>query len=62
VAKKSFKETLLESDSKKKKSRAITIRLPAEVDLEIRKLSEKTGRTVTEVIIQALRFALEIPA
>ena len=62
MAKKSFKETLLESEAGKKKSRAVTIRLPADVDEEVRKLSEKTDRTVTEVIIEALRYALELPA
>ena len=61
MAKKSFKDILVESDPAKKKSRAVTIRIPIEVDEEIQKLSKKSGRTITDVIIEALRYALELP-
>ena len=53
---------LLESNARKRKSRAVTVRLPIDVDEEIQKLAKKTNRTVTDVIVEALRFSLEIPA
>ena len=62
MAKRSFKEKLLHTKGNKKQSRSVTVRLPSELDEEVRKLSKKTNRTVSEIIIEALRFALEIPA
>jgi hypothetical protein len=59
--KKTFKDLVMNAQSDKKKSRAVTVRLPPDVDQEIQKLCEKSGRNFTDIVIEALRYALELP-
>ena len=60
VAKKTFKEKLLESEPEKQRTRAVTVRLPQEVDQELQQLAQKSGRTYTDVVVEALKYALEL--
>ncbi|MGK5087042.1 hypothetical protein WDW86_05745 [Bdellovibrionota bacterium FG-2] len=56
---KSFKEALLKRTQKAQK-KIVAVRMPADIEEELVLIAKKSGKTVSQVIIEALRLALGI--
>lgn len=57
--KKSFKEVLLKK-STRSKTRAVAVRMPENLDEELEAIAKKSGKSKSQVIIEALRLALDV--
>ena len=56
--KRSFKRDILKK--KKAAKKLIAVRIPIEIESELRAIAKKSGRTVSAIIIEALRYSLEM--
>lgn len=55
----SFKREILKT--KKTGKKLIAVRIPIEIESELKSIAKKSGKTMSEVIVEALRFSLELP-
>jgi len=55
--KRSFRRKILTKSKTPKK--LIAVRIPAEIEAELKRLAKKSQRSMSEVIVEALRYSLE---
>jgi predicted DNA-binding protein len=56
--KRSFKKDIL--TKKKTAKKLVAVRLPIEIEKELKAIAKKSGRTMSDVIVEALRYSLEL--
>lgn len=50
----------MQKASKKEKKKIVTVRMPEDLDQELNRLSKQSKKSVSQVIIEALRYSLSV--
>lgn len=56
--KRTFKTDILKK--KKTTKKLVAVRLPVEIEKELKAIAKKSGRSMSDVIVEALRYSLEL--
>jgi predicted DNA-binding protein len=56
--KRSFKREILKK--KKPAKKLIAVRIPVEIESQLKAIAKKSGRTMSDVVVEALRYSLEL--